>query len=153
MNASRAAGDRAGLRLSVIVPVYNERYLVGELIRRVLAVSVPGVARIDLVVVDDASTDGSGEILAAIAAAEPARVRLLRHPRNQGKGAAIRTGIREAGGDLIVFQDADLEYDPGDYPHLVRPFLETAPTSSTAPGSSPRGAAACSTSGTLSATG
>ena len=124
MNSIPAAQDPAGLTLTVIVPVYNERYLVGELIRRVLAVSVPGVARIDLVVVDDASTDGSGEILAAIAAAEPDRVRLLRHPRNQGKGAAIRTGIREAEGDLIVFQDADLEYDPGDYPRLVRPFLD-----------------------------
>lgn len=124
MSTHDAGESRDELTLSVVVPVYNERYLVGELLRRVLALSVPGVARLEVIVVDDASTDGSGEILREIAAAEPDRVRLLRHERNQGKGAAIRTGIAAAGGDLIVFQDADLEYDPRDFQRLVQPFLE-----------------------------
>ncbi|HEX9671073.1 MAG TPA: glycosyltransferase [Thermoanaerobaculia bacterium] len=112
------------LKLSVIVPVYNERYLVGELIARVLAVEVPGVRELELLLVDDGSTDGSLEVLRCAAARHPERVRLLEQGRNQGKGSAIRRGIAEATGDLIVFQDADLEYDPRDYARLVRPFLE-----------------------------
>ncbi|RMH17787.1 MAG: glycosyltransferase [Acidobacteria bacterium] len=112
------------LTLSVIVPVYNERYLVAELLRRVLAVSVPGIEALEIVVVDDCSTDGSREVLERIAAEHPQRIRLLRHPANRGKGAAIRTGIAAATGDLIIFQDADLEYDPRDYAALVKPILE-----------------------------
>jgi glycosyltransferase involved in cell wall biosynthesis len=112
-----------GLKLSVIIPVYNERFLVGELLDRVLAVSVPGVRELEVVVVDDGSKDGSTEILRRIAAEHPDRLRLIVQ-KNQGKGAAIRRGIAEATGDLIVFQDADLEYDPRDYARLVRPFLE-----------------------------
>lgn len=114
----------AGLKLSVIVPVYNERYLVGELLARVLAVEVPGIEELEVVVVDDCSTDGSREILRTIAATHPGRVRLLEQERNQGKGSAIRRGIAATTGDLIVFQDADLEYDPRDYARLVKPFLE-----------------------------
>jgi glycosyltransferase involved in cell wall biosynthesis len=111
------------LKLSVVIPVYNERFLVGELLARVLAVEVPGVDDMEVVVVDDGSKDGSTEILRRIAAEHPDRVRLFEQP-NQGKGAAIRRGIAAATGDLIVFQDADLEYDPRDYARLVRPFLE-----------------------------
>jgi glycosyltransferase involved in cell wall biosynthesis len=114
----------AGVKLSVVIPVYNERFLVGELVRRVLAVSAPEIRELELLLVDDGSQDGSTEILRQIAAAHPDRVRLLEQGRNQGKGAAIRRGIAEATGDLILFQDADLEYDPRDYPRLVRPFLE-----------------------------
>ena len=113
----------AALKLSVIVPVYNERYLVRELLERVLAVEVPGIRELEVVVVDDGSRDGSGEILREVATAHPDRLRLITQP-NQGKGAAIRRGIAAASGDLIVFQDADLEYDPRDYARLVRPFLE-----------------------------
>jgi glycosyltransferase involved in cell wall biosynthesis len=113
-----------GLKLSVVVPVYNERYLVGELVARVLAVEVPGVRALELLLVDDGSTDGSLEVLRRLAAQHPERVRLLEQGRNQGKGAAVRRGVAEATGDLIVFQDADLEYDPRDYSRLVRPFLE-----------------------------
>jgi len=114
----------AGVKLSVIIPVYNERYLVGELVRRVLAVAAPEIRELEVLLVDDGSTDGSLEILRRFAAAHPERVRLLEQGRNLGKGAAIRRGIAAASGDLILFQDADLEYDPRDYPRLVRPFLE-----------------------------
>ncbi len=114
----------AGVKLSVVIPVYNERFLVGELVRRVLAVSAPEIREMEILLVDDGSRDGSLEILRRIAAEHPDRIRLLEQGRNQGKGAAIRRGIAEATGDLILFQDADLEYDPRDYPRLIRPFLE-----------------------------
>lgn len=113
-----------GVKLSVVIPVYNERFLVGELVRRVLAVSAPEIRELELLIVDDGSKDGSTEILRRIAGEHPDRVRLLEQGKNQGKGAAIRRGIAEATGDLILFQDADLEYDPRDYPRLIRPFLE-----------------------------
>jgi glycosyltransferase involved in cell wall biosynthesis len=113
-----------GVKLSVVIPVYNERFLVAELVRRVLAVSAPEIREMELLLVDDGSRDGSTEILRRLAAEHPDRVRLLEQGKNQGKGAAIRRGISEATGDLILFQDADLEYDPRDYPRLVRPFLE-----------------------------
>ena len=111
------------LTLSVVIPVYNERYLVAELLRRVLAVRPPGIADLEVVVVDDGSKDGTRDILRRLAAAEP-RLRYVEHEKNGGKGAALRTGIALATGDLIVFQDADLEYDPRDYSRLVKPFLE-----------------------------
>lgn len=113
-----------GLRLSVVIPVYNERFLVAELVRRVLAVSAPEIRGLELLLVDDGSKDGSLDILRGLAAEHPDRIRLLEQGKNQGKGAAIRRGIAEATGDLILFQDADLEYDPRDYPRLIRPFLE-----------------------------
>jgi 2-polyprenyl-3-methyl-5-hydroxy-6-metoxy-1,4-benzoquinol methylase len=114
----------AGVKLSVVIPVYNERFLVGELVRRVLAVSAPEIRELELLLIDDGSKDGSLDILRRLAAENPDRIRLLEQGKNQGKGAAIRRGIAEATGDLILFQDADLEYDPRDYPRLVRPFLE-----------------------------
>jgi 2-polyprenyl-3-methyl-5-hydroxy-6-metoxy-1,4-benzoquinol methylase len=120
-SSSPSAG---GLKLSVIIPVYNERFLVRELIGRVLAVAVPEIRELELVVVDDGSTDGSLETLRQLAAQHPDRIRLLEQGTNQGKGAAIRRGIAAATGDLVLFQDADLEYDPRDYGRLVRPFIE-----------------------------
>ena len=113
-----------GVKLSVVIPVYNERYLVGELVRRVLAVSAPEIREMEVLLIDDGSKDGSREILRGLAAEHPTAIRLLEQEKNQGKGAAIRRGIAEATGDLMIFQDADLEYDPRDYPRLVRPFLE-----------------------------
>ena len=105
--------------LSVIVPVYNERSTVAEIVRRVRAVEVPLV--VDVVVVNDGSTDGTDKVLAAI---EDSTVRVINHEVNQGKGAAIRTGLANAHGDLVLVQDADLEYDPGDWPDLLAPVLK-----------------------------
>ncbi len=105
--------------LSVILPVYNERTTVAEIIRRMRAVDVPLI--VDIVVVDDGSSDGSEKILAAV---EDSTVRVLTHAQNQGKGAAIRTGLSHAHGDLVLIQDADLEYDPDDWPKLLDPILK-----------------------------
>ena len=112
------------MQLSVVVPVYNERFLVAELLRRLLAVDFPRLDGFEVLVVDDGSTDGTGEILDELAAAHPDRMRLLRLDENQGKGAALRAGIDASEGDLVVIQDADLEYDPRDLVRLVDPFLE-----------------------------
>jgi glycosyltransferase involved in cell wall biosynthesis len=109
--------------LSVIMPVYNERYLVAESIRRVLAVQSPLISRLDLIVVDDGSTDGTREILRALAAEHPDRITYIEHARNGGKGAAIVTGLAHAQGTATVIQDADLEYDPQDFARLMVPFV------------------------------
>jgi len=108
--------------LSVIVPVYNERYLVAESLKRLLNADVSGVTALEIIVVDDASTDGTREVLQQLAREHPGVIRLFHQDRNQGKGAALRRGIAEATGDLIVFHDADLEYDPNDLGKLVAPF-------------------------------
>jgi len=104
--------------VSVIVPVFNERNTVGEVVRRMRRVDVP--LHVEIIVVDDGSTDGTDKVLAAI---EDSTVQMVRHPTNRGKGAAIRTGLARARGDLILIQDADLEYDPRDWPGLLEPIL------------------------------
>jgi glycosyltransferase involved in cell wall biosynthesis len=108
--------------LSVVMPVYNERYLVAESIARVLAVESPRISRLDLIVVDDGSTDGTREILRAIAARHPDRITYVEHAENRGKGAALSTGFELARGAVTVVQDADLEYNPQDLPRLMVPF-------------------------------
>ena len=109
------------MKLSIIMPVYNERETLREILGQVRAVELPDVEK-EILLVDDGSTDGSGEILAQEKAAGDARV--FFHEKNQGKGAADRTAIEQASGDLILIQDADLEYDPRDYPTLIRPIVE-----------------------------
>ncbi|MCG6923186.1 MAG: glycosyltransferase family 2 protein [Acidobacteria bacterium] len=99
--------------LTVVMPVYNEKATVEEIVDRVLAVPL----RIELIAVDDASTDGSGETLEQLS--RERGFRLLRQERNQGKGAAVRRGIEAATGEVIVVQDADLEYSPEEYPDLL----------------------------------
>ena len=110
--------DREYRLLSVIVPVFNERTTVTEIVRRMRRVELP--MDLEIIVVDDCSSDGTDKILAAL---EDSTVRVLRHNANLGKGAGIRTGLAVARGDLVLIQDADLEYDPEDWPKLLHPLL------------------------------
>jgi glycosyltransferase involved in cell wall biosynthesis len=105
--------------LSVIVPVFNERTTLTEIVRRMRAVELP-MDR-EIIIVDDGSDDGTEKVLSAI---EDSTVRVLHHPGNRGKGAAIRTGLGVVRGDLVLIQDADLEYDPDDWPKLLEPVLK-----------------------------
>jgi glycosyltransferase involved in cell wall biosynthesis len=111
-------------RLSILVPLYNEEEFIGPLLQRVLDAPLPGDMDREIIVVDDGSTDGSAEIAEDVARCHPDVIRVIRHKRNQGKGAAIRTAVDQARGDFCVIQDADLEYDPREYVHLLKPLLE-----------------------------
>jgi glycosyltransferase involved in cell wall biosynthesis len=113
----------ASFRLSVLVPVYNERHLVATSLRRLLALEDPIISELEVIVVDDRSTDGSWEVLQKIAA-EDSRIKLLRHEWNKGKGWAVRTALANATGDISIIHDADLECNPDDIPSLLLPFAE-----------------------------
>jgi glycosyltransferase involved in cell wall biosynthesis len=106
-----------GFKVSVVIPVYNEQQWVLELVRRVQAVPLPK----EIVIVDDCSTDGTRDILRGL---EGEGVRVVYQPQNRGKGAALREGFRHASGDVVLVQDADLEYDPAEYPLLLQPIVE-----------------------------
>ncbi|KAF0107455.1 MAG: putative glycosyltransferase [Anaerolineaceae bacterium] len=106
------------MNLTVIIPVYNEAKTIEEIVRRV---QKTGLAD-EIVIVDDGSTDGTRGLLAALDGTP--NLRVLLHDRNRGKGAAVRTGIAAARGDVLLIQDADLEYDPREYPNLLRPLEE-----------------------------
>jgi SAM-dependent methyltransferase len=108
--------------LSILIPVYNERSVVEASLSAVLRAPLPENLERELIIVDDCSRDGTWDILTRLAAAEP-RIRLFRHEVNRGKGAAVRTAIGHATGDFCIIQDADLEYDPSEYPILMRPLL------------------------------
>ena len=106
------------MRISVVIPVYNERATIEKLLRRVAAVELDK----EIIVVDDGSTDGTREWLES--EHERLGIRLELHERNMGKGAALRDGFRGATGDIVIVQDADLEYDPQDYPRLIEPIAD-----------------------------
>ena len=106
------------MKITVIIPAYNEAKTIHEIIHRVKATGLID----EIIVVDDGSKDGTREILSEIAESEG--VRVILHERNQGKGAAVRTGIQNATNEVMIIQDADLEYDPRDYPGLFKPLEE-----------------------------
>ncbi len=108
------------MKISIIVPIYNEIDYLSKVIQRVQEVPLPGINK-ELILVDDYSTDGTRELLASMAGGN---VRVFFQEHNQGKGAALRRGFSAATGEIILIQDADLEYDPADYPRLLAPLLD-----------------------------
>jgi glycosyltransferase involved in cell wall biosynthesis len=108
--------------LSIVIPVYNEKATIRQILRDVGIAHSSGLEK-EIVLVDDFSTDGTREILKEIPEGRDG-IRVFFHDRNQGKGAALRTGIRQTTGDIVLIQDADLEYDPNEYPKLLAPILE-----------------------------
>jgi glycosyltransferase involved in cell wall biosynthesis len=108
------------VKVSIVIPVYNEKTTIKEILRRVKAVKL-GLAR-EIVIVDDCSNDGTSDILKRLA--KQPSLKIVFHDKNRGKGAALRTGFSRASGDIILIQDADLEYDPREYPRLLEPILE-----------------------------
>lgn len=107
------------MKLSIVMPVYNEEQRAPNAIKQTLAVDFP--CEVELVVVDDGSQDRTAELLGTV---DDPRMRLIQHPHNQGKGAAVQTGVAEATGEYLVILDADLEYDPKDIPRLLEPVFE-----------------------------
>ena len=106
------------MNLSVVIPVYNEVHNIAEIIKRVQAQKLAN----EIIIVDDGSSDGTRDILKVLDGKK--KVRVILHERNQGKGAAVVTGIKASKGDILLIQDADLEYDPRDYPQILRPIEE-----------------------------
>lgn len=107
--------------ISIVIPVYNEEQTVETLLNKVRAVEVG--LRKEIILINDCSKDGTGAVLDRLAKEDPSLV-VLHHAVNQGKGAALRTGFARATGDIVLIQDADLEYDPREYPHLLEPILD-----------------------------
>ena len=111
------------MKLSVLMPVYNEKKTLAEIVSRVLNQRINGIDSLELVIVDDASTDGSTEIIEQLAGTHP-QIEPIFQKKNRGKGAAIREAIEAASGNIAIIQDADLEYDPNDFPVVLTPILQ-----------------------------
>jgi len=109
--------------LSIVIPVYNEHTLLPKILKQIETVQLPRGLERQIVMIDDRSTDGTVELLRDMAKERPDYM-IVFHEKNQGKGAALRTGFEKATGDVVLIQDADLEYDPRDYPRLLEPILE-----------------------------
>lgn len=105
--------------LSIIIPVYNEKNTILEILKRVEDAPLSGVEK-EIIIVDDGSSDGTREVLRGL----EAKYRIIYHPQNMGKGMALRTGFGAATGDIVLIQDADLEYNPQNYPNLLKPILD-----------------------------
>jgi len=110
------------MKLSIIIPVFNEEKTLADIVQAVEAVHLPGIDK-EIILVNDCSGDRSGEIMDELSQQNP-RIRSFHHPQNQGKGAALRTGFAHATGDIVLIQDADLEYDPQEYSVLLKPILD-----------------------------
>lgn len=119
------------MKLSIIIPIFNEEKTVGEILRRVFLVKLPSNIKKEIIVIDDGSTDKTFQVLSEFkiqnvfqTAFGRTKFKILRHEENKGKGAAIRTGIKRTTGDVVIIQDADLEYDPKFYTKLLEPILK-----------------------------
>src|SRR5437868_10036011 len=120
-----AASPAAPLKLSIVIPVYNEAQTIQELVRRVVAAASALQVVHEIICVNDCSADGTAAKLDALSPLFPGEeIKVIHKPENEGKGAALRDGFKLATGDVVLIQDADLEYDPDDYPKLLRPILE-----------------------------
>src|SRR5579862_8027488 len=123
MHASEGQKGGSAL-LSIFVPLYNEAEFIRTVLERIIQAPLPVGLEREIIVVDDASTDGSPELVDAFAIQHPGMIRLIRSPKNCGKGASIREAIKHARGDYCLIQDADLEYDPQEYQLLLGPLLD-----------------------------
>lgn len=106
-------------KLSIVIPAYNEKNTIEEIIRRIKAIKLPGGLEKEIIIVDDGSKDGTREILK-----QTPDIKYIFHETNLGKGGAVKTGFKNATGDILIIQDADLEYDPNDYSAMIQPILE-----------------------------
>jgi glycosyltransferase involved in cell wall biosynthesis len=123
LDATQCEKGGKAVLLSIVIPAFNEEHTIREIVDRVGRVELPGGVEREIVLVDDASTDRTPQILGDTFGSCDG-IRILRHERNQGKGASLRTGFAASRGDIVLIQDADLEYDPRDYPRLLAPILE-----------------------------
>ncbi len=112
------------MKLSVLIPVYNEALTIEAIVRRVAAQRVPGIDALEIIVVNDGSTDKTADVLRGLIRTLPGKLLVMSHPRNQGKGAAVATAVRNMSGDIAVIQDGDLEYDPAEYSLLLEPIIQ-----------------------------
>jgi glycosyltransferase involved in cell wall biosynthesis len=111
------------MKLSIIIPAYNEAKTIEAVIRRVLQQPVAGIASREVIVVDDGSTDTTARVLSSVVAEFPREVVVMTHANNRGKGAAVRSAVEKMTGDAVIIQDADLEYAPSDYPLMLEPII------------------------------